>query len=71
MPKKNRRFETPIQRLDLCDYSDGYIVVKMTIGLLAVPTSEDDKAGADVAFKSSASFRPCVSKINNALIVYP
>ena len=30
---KNKSFKTPTLRSDLCDYSDGYIVVKGTINL--------------------------------------
>ena len=31
-------------RSDLCNYSDGYIVVKRTIDLLAAAANENDKA---------------------------
>ena len=51
-------------RLDLCDYSDAYIVVKGTIDLLFAAENETDKAEKDVAFKSNAPFRSCISKIN-------
>ena len=30
---KNIRFKTPMQRSDLCDYSDAYIVVKRRISV--------------------------------------
>ena len=30
---KNIRFKTPMLRSNLCDYSDAYIVVKLTINL--------------------------------------
>ena len=51
-------------RLDLCDYSDAYIVVKGTIDLLFAAENETDKAEKDVALKSNAPFRSCISKIN-------
>ena len=37
-------------RSDLWSYSDAYIVVKATIGLLAAPGNQDDKAEKEVAF---------------------
>ena len=40
--KKNARFKFPISSLDLCDYSDTYIVVKEAIDLLASSAIEND-----------------------------
>ena len=37
------RFKTSILRSDLCDYSDAYIVLKVTIVLLAGAANENDK----------------------------
>ena len=61
---KNIRFEIPMLKSDLYDYSDAYIVLKGTIDLLAVAGNKNDKAEKEVAFKNNASFRPCISKIN-------
>ena len=47
-------------RLDLCDYSDTYIVVKRTIDLLAAFANKNDKAQINVAFKNNAPFRSCI-----------
>ena len=44
-------------RLNLFNYSDAYIVVRGTIDLLDL-----------LSFKSNASFRSCISKINNTFI---
>ena len=55
-------------RSDLCDYSDVYIVVKGRKDLLAIAANENDKAQKNVAFKNSASFRSCISKVNSTLI---
>ena len=41
---KNTRFKTRMLRLDLCYYSDAYIVVKGTIDILVAAANEDDKA---------------------------
>ena len=41
---KNLSFKTSMLRSDLCNYSDGYIVVKRTIDLLAAAVNENDKA---------------------------
>ena len=53
---------------DLCDYSGAYIVVKGTIGVLAVAANENYKAQKDLAFKNNPLFRSCISKIGNTLI---
>ena len=48
---KNVRFKTPILRSDLCDYSDVYIVDKLTIDLsVAAAANQNDKAQKDVAW---------------------
>ena len=56
-------------RLDLCDFSEAYIVVKGTITL----TKTDGRSFIDIrnrslAFKNNAPFTNCISKINNVLI---
>ena len=40
-------------RSDLCGYSDTYIVVKRTIGLLADAATENQKSEKDLAFKNN------------------
>ena len=52
-------------RSDLCGYSDTYIVVKGTTDFLADDANENVKAEKDVAFKNNATFRSCISKIND------
>ena len=48
---KNVRFKIPILRSDLCDYSDVYIVDKLTIDLsIAAAANQNDKAQKDVAW---------------------
>ena len=47
----NVRFKTPILRSDLCDYSDVYIVDKLTIDLsVAAAANQNHKAQKDVAW---------------------
>ena len=41
---KNIRFKNSMLRSDLCDYSDGYILIKETIDLLAAAANENDEA---------------------------
>ena len=65
---KNLSFKTSMLRSDLCNYSDGYIVVKRTIDLLAAAANENDKTEKDVSFKNNAPFRSCISKINSTLM---
>ena len=52
-------------RLDLCDPSDTYIVVK---GTLTVKDSNNDVYDIKLALKNNALFVSCISKINNTLI---
>ena len=66
------KFKTTMLKSILCDYSDGYILVK---GKIAITGAEDDAAArqADerdkgVAFKTCAPFTNCISEINNTEI---
>ena len=61
---KNIRFKTSTLRSDLCNYSDGYIVVKGSTDISVDDANENDKAEEDVAFKNNAPFRSYISKIN-------
>ena len=64
-PSKQIRFKTSMLRSDLCDFSDAYIVVK---GTITVIDSNNEAYDKKLAFKSNASFVPCISKVNNTLI---
>ena len=64
-PSKQIWFKTSMLRSDLCDFSDAYIVVK---GTFTVIYSNNEAYDKKLAFKSNASFAPCISKINNTLI---
>ena len=61
-------FKSPMQRSDLYDYSDAYIVVNETIDLLAATANENKKADQDLLNENNAPFRWSISKINSALI---
>ena len=54
--------------LDICDYSDTYIVIKKT----ATVHTENDRAvdghNRYIIFKNNAPFTNCISKIKNILI---
>ena len=52
-------------KLDLCDYSDAYIIVEGTISVSDPNFASNDKK---LAFKNNAPFVTCISKINNTLI---
>ena len=53
-------------RSDLCGYSDAYIIVKVTIDFGFFGNNDVTEKG--VIFKNNASFRSCISKINNTFI---
>ena len=63
---KEIRIKTSTIRSDLCDYSNAYIIVKGDI------TREGDndanKRNKNLAFKNSAPFINCISKINGVKI---
>ena len=56
---KSIRFKTPMLRSHLCDYSDGYILVKGTIR---------DKKSRPLILKNNAPFVSCITRINGELI---
>ena len=49
-------------RLDLCDYSDAYIVVKGKVKFKATP--DTDVGWKVTASKNNATFRSCITKIS-------
>ena len=53
-------------RSDLCDYSDAYIVVKGDITVEGA--NNRNRKNRSLAFKKSAPFISCISKINGGLI---
>ena len=62
---KEIRIQTPMLRSDLCDFSDAYIVVKVTV---TVTDPDNAKRNKSVAFKNNAPFINCISKINGVQI---
>ena len=64
-PSKQIRFRTSLLRLDLCDYSDAYVVVKGKITVTRPGSIMYDKK---LALENNTPFTSCISKINNTLI---
>ena len=64
-PSKQIRFKTSMLRLDLCNYSDAYIVVK---GKIIVANPDNDAYDKKLAFKNNAPFTSCILKTDNTLI---
>ena len=62
---KQIRFKTSMLQSDLCDYSDEYVIVRGTITVTDPNNNAYDKK---LAFKNTAPFISCISKINNTLI---
>ena len=65
-PNKQIRSKTSILRSDLCDVSDGYIVMKGEITVAR--GSNSSRKNKSLTFKNNAPFISCISKINNMLI---
>ena len=53
-------------RSNLCDYNDAYIVVKGAVTIKI--TNNESKINKKLVFKNNASFKSCISKINNRFI---
>ena len=64
-PNKQIRFKTSMLVSDLCDYSDGYIVVK---GNITVTNSDNDAYDKKLDFKNNGRFTSWISNSNNTLI---
>ena len=67
---KSIRFKTPILRSNLCDYSDGYILVKGTITVTAPGVNNNannirDKRNRPVILKNNAPFVSCITRIKS------
>ena len=56
-------------RSNSCDYSNAYILVKGRISVRS--TNDANKRNKKSNFKNNASFRSCISKINNTFISNP
>ena len=68
-PSKQIIFKTSMLWLDLCNFSDAYIVIKETITLTKINKRKiTDIRSRFLAFKNNAPFTYCISKINNVLI---
>ena len=70
---KSIRFKTPMLRSNLCDYSDGYILVKGTTTVTAPGVNNNannirDKRNRPVILKNNAPFVSCITRINGELI---
>ena len=63
---KNIRFKNSQLRSDLCDYSDTYIVLKRIIYIRA--TANTDTEQNNVAFKTNAPVRSCITRIESTLM---
>ena len=60
-------FKTSRLRLILCDYSDAYILVKVTISI-AVQALDNPNNWNKEVFKNCVPFTDCISEINNIQI---
>ena len=59
---KEIRIKTSMLRSDLCDFNDGYIVVKGDITLEG--DNDANKRNKNLAFKNNGPFINCISKLN-------
>ena len=69
-PDKHIRFKTAMLTSSLCDYCDGYILVKGNISVNnnAGTGAAANNIGKKVVFKNCAPFTNCISKTNNTQI---
>ena len=64
------KFKTTMLKSSLCDYSDAYILVKVTISVnnTAAAGAGANNINKKVIFKNCAPFNNCISEINNTQI---
>ena len=62
------RFKTSMLRSNLCDYNDGYILVKGTITDAPEIAVASNNAYKKIIFKNCPPFTNCISKINNTQV---
>ena len=64
------KFKTTMLKSSLCDYSDGYILVKGTISVnnTAAAGAAANNTNKKVIFKNYAPFTNCINEINNTQI---
>ena len=64
------KFKTTMLKSSLCDYSDAYILVKVTISVTntAAAGTAANNTNKKVIFKNCAPFTNCISEINNTQI---
>ena len=70
---KSIRFKIPMLRLSLCDYSDAYILVKVTITVTTPGANNGannirDKKNRALILKNNVPFVSCITRINSELI---
>ena len=64
------KYKTTMLKSSLCDYSDGYILVKgtITIDKSAATDADGNNTNKKVTFKNCAPFTNCISETNNAQV---
>ena len=69
------KFNTPMLRTSLCDFSEAYIILKGRVTVLARATAapnprtaEQNGSNKDFIFKNCAPFTNCITKINQTTI---
>ena len=60
------KFKTSMIRSSLCDYSNAYILFKVTITVLDI--SAVNNANKKVVFKNCAPFTSCITEINKTQV---
>ena len=58
-------FKTSILMSSLCDYSDAFILVKITISIEAKTGNKPNNRDKKFVFNICAPFTDCISEINN------
>ena len=57
---KNMRFKNLMLRLDFCNFSDAYIIVKGAVDLVTAAANEVNKAQKDFEFNNNSPSRSCI-----------
>ena len=66
---RGNKFKTSMLKLSLCDYSDAYILLKVTISIVEKAGDNPNNNNKDVVFKNYVPFTDCISEVIHKYIM--
>ena len=66
---RGNKFKTSMLKSSLCDYSDAYILLKVTISIVEKAGDNPNNNNKDVVFKNYVPFTDCISEVTHKYIM--